>query len=69
MFGETVVQQPEISFSGLAQGSYVLKVRGIDEFGLEGRDAIAVIGMLPENAPMLLPPRAGKSAPTLASVR
>ena len=69
VFGETVVKQPEVSFSGLAQGSYVLKVRGIDKFGLEGHDAIAVIGVLPENAPTLLPPRAGKSAPTLATVR
>ena len=48
--GEAVVTQPEVGFSGLKQGSYVLKVRAIDKFGLEGLDAIAVIGMLPETA-------------------
>ncbi len=54
MVGETVLSQPEASFSGLAAGSYVLKVRAIDKYGLEGRDAISLIGILPDNPPALL---------------
>lgn len=63
MIGETVLPQPEVSFSGLAVGSYVLKVRAIDKFGLEGRDAIALIGILPEFAPAAPAPGSGWSAP------
>jgi len=48
MMGETLNAEPEASFSGLAAGSYVLKVRAIDQFGLEGRDAMVLIGILPE---------------------
>ena len=41
---------PEIHFSGLTTGSYVLRVRAVDKFGLEGSDAIALIGIVPETA-------------------
>lgn len=48
MFGEALLSQPEVSFSGLQAGSYVLKVRAIDKYGLEGRDAMVLVGILPE---------------------
>lgn len=63
MVGETVVSTPEVSFSGLEPGSYVLRVRAIDQFGLEGRDAITLIGMLPDNQPAAPVPASGWSAP------
>ena len=50
MVGEAVLSQPNVSFSGLKPGSYVLRVRATDKFGLEGRDGYAIIGMLPEGA-------------------
>jgi hypothetical protein len=61
--GEAAVQQPEITFSGLAQGSYVLKVRAIDKLGLEGRDGTALIGMLPDRPPTLSSPGIVTPAP------
>ena len=45
MVGEAVLSKPEASFSGQAVGAYVLKIRAIDQFGLEGRDAIAIFGI------------------------
>lgn len=47
MVGEMVQPQPEAVFSGLKTGAYALSVRGIDKFGLEGRDTIALIGITP----------------------
>lgn len=64
VFGEGVFKQPEVSFSGLAQGSYVLKVRGIDKFGLEGRDSIAIVGILPDKPPVLRAPSPYSTSPT-----
>jgi len=63
MKGETVLSQPEVSFSGLEVGSYVLKVRAIDKFGLEGRDAMALIGIEPDTRPASPAPRSGWGAP------
>ncbi|MBE0614415.1 MAG: FecR domain-containing protein [Burkholderiales bacterium] len=48
IFGEAVLSQPEVNFSGLKAGSYVLKVRAIDKYGLEGRDAMVLVGILPD---------------------
>jgi len=48
MIGETVLSQPQANFSGLKAGSYVLKVRAIDRYGLEGRDALVLVGILPD---------------------
>lgn len=61
--GEVDVQQPDLSFSGLAQGSYVLKVRAIDKLGLEGRDGTALVGILPERPPALSSPGVVPPAP------
>lgn len=66
MVGETLLSQPEISFSGLAAGSYVLKVRAIDKYGLEGRDAMALIGILPDKPPALSTPGSTRTAPAKA---
>ncbi len=51
MAGEALLSKPEASFSGLAVGAYVLKIRAIDQFGLEGRDAVALIGITAEEKP------------------
>jgi len=51
MIGEAVLSEPQASFSGLETGSYVLGVRAIDKFGLEGRDAMTLIGILPDAPP------------------
>ena len=64
MVGETVVSQPEVNFSGLEVGSYLLKVRAIDQFGLEGRDAIALIGIVPDTQPATPAPASGWSVPS-----
>ncbi|MBE0625925.1 MAG: FecR domain-containing protein [Burkholderiales bacterium] len=50
MIGETVLSQPQADFSGLKAGSYVLKIRAIDRYGLEGRDAMVIVGILPAQA-------------------
>ena len=63
MVGETLLSQPEATFSGLKEGSYVLKVRAIDRFGLEGQDAIAFVGILPENVNAPPTPGSSRSAP------
>ena len=38
---ETMLSREELSINGLADGTYYVRVRGIDELGLEGRDATA----------------------------
>lgn len=38
ILAEAVGDQPEAKFAGLADGDYVLRVRGIDARGLEGKD-------------------------------
>ena len=63
MVGESLISQPEASFSGLKAGSYVLKIRAIDKFGLEGQDAIAIVGILPEDAAASSKPGSTGSAP------
>ena len=64
MVGETVLTQPEASFSGLKAGSYVLKVRAIDKHGLEGRDAMVLVGILPDQPSGLQ--QSGSPAPVKA---
>ena len=64
MIGETVLSQPQANFSGLKAGSYVLKVRAIDRYGLEGRDAIVLVGILPDQPPGLS--KSGSPAPLKA---
>jgi len=66
MIGETVLSQPEVSFSGLAVGSYVLTVRAIDKFGLEGRDAMTLIGIVPDTQPAAPAPGSGWGTPAPA---
>ena len=41
VLNESILQSAEIVLSELANGAYFVKVRGIDDLGLEGRDAIA----------------------------
>ena len=43
---EAVSATPEVSFRALEAGSYILKVRAIDRYGLEGGDGTALIGIL-----------------------
>jgi predicted phage tail protein len=62
MVGETLSPAPEVNFSGLDVGSYVLKVRAIDRFGLEGRDAMVLIGILGDKAPATPAPSAAGPA-------
>ncbi|MEK7435715.1 MAG: FecR domain-containing protein [Pseudomonadota bacterium] len=61
MFGAALLSRPEVSFSGLKAGSYVLKVRAIDKYGLEGRDAMVLVGILPDKPVGLQ--RSGSPAP------
>ncbi len=63
IIGETIQPQPEVSFSGLAVGSYVLKVRAIDKFGLEGHDAMTIIGIVPDTQPAAPAQGSGWGAP------
>ena len=67
MIGETVLAQPEASFSGLEAGSYVLKVRAIDKYGLEGRDAMVLIGIMTDQP--LVSPAPGSIRPAPAKDR
>ncbi len=69
MVGEAVLSQPVAVFSGLAAGSYVLKVRAIDKFGLEGRDAMVLIGILPDKPPAASASSPNWSAPARAKDR
>jgi len=51
---EQYFDQPDISFPDMDPGKYVLQVRAIDKFGLEGRDArvpLTMIGVQPVAAP------------------
>lgn len=66
ILGETVLSLPEVSFSGLEVGSYVLKVRAIDKFGLEGHDAMAIIGIVPDTQPAAPAQGSGWGAPAPA---
>lgn len=66
IIGETVLSQPEVSFSGLEVGSYVLKVRAIDKFGLEGHDAMALVGIVPNTQPAAPAQGSGWGAPAPA---
>ena len=61
MFGDAVLSQPEVNFTGLKAGSYVLKVRAIDKHGLQGRDAMVLVGILPDTPVNLQ--RSGSPAP------
>jgi len=63
--GAADLTQPEINFSGLAIGSYVLKVRAVDKFGLEGSDAIALVGIVPGIA--TVPANSTAPAPAIPS--
>ena len=69
MVGEAVLTQPKIKFSNLTAGSYVLRIRAIDKFGLEGRDAIAYIGMLPTEPSVPRKSEPAASAPGPAPVQ
>lgn len=51
---EQYFEQPDISFPNMDPGKYVLQVRAIDKFGLEGRDArvpLTMLGGQPAAAP------------------
>jgi hypothetical protein len=41
VLAETLVEAPEVRLAALADGDYFVRVRGIDDIGLEGRDAVA----------------------------
>jgi len=43
---EEFFDQPDINLPNLAPGNYVMQVRGIDRFGLEGRDARVPLTMI-----------------------
>ena len=66
MVGEAALTQPEARFSGLAAGAYVLKVRAIDQYGLEGRDAFALIGITAGEPPATSKPGSGWGTPAPA---
>ena len=55
---DQITSQPNVDFSDLADGEYALRVRGIDDFGLEGLNAVKqfTVDARPE-APMPLNPK------------
>jgi len=60
---EEFFTQPDINLPNLAPGNYVLQVRAIDRFGLEGRDARVPLTMI-AGKPAAPAPAAPAAAPT-----
>ncbi len=55
VISETVLPTNEIVLPDLANGPYFLKVRGIDDLGLEGRDTLADLVLLLNAGPARVP--------------
>ncbi len=62
VIAETLLATNEILLPELDNGAYFLKVRGIDDLGLEGRDTLADLVLSLEPAPAAPPPAAPPAA-------